>query len=449
MEALKVKKGPILLPLAVLILVLGGYTFLQFRGVSAADRLTLGQQYLNDLDYGGAIAAFTQAIQLNPGSSEARVGLAQAYAGTQEYGMAQEVLEELVYTQRPDENATLTMVELMEQTGQLPQAAQLAQTLITTTDKEEYYTLRDELLARLYAASRSYAVGTDQQLVLDNGQVLGRGSNALGQLGADPAAVASSDAYRSTGFSGTARKVICVGRTSFVVDDSGALWAAGENRWGQMGLGYADTVPQGGWVQVDCPGPVADVTGTTGRLLVLLTDGTLWTVGAGGEQTLEPLSQFSVVIQVASSTETAAILTAGGDLYTSDRRTPDQWSLYSRDVASFTLSDSGMFVVTTAGQVRSDAYYAQAPVGWSAVGSDGSLQPDRVVTAMAGVGNRILFTTAGGGLCSFVSGGEVEEVETPAAVTALYPQGSGVVLEYADGTAQYWAQNAAAPQDLI
>lgn len=85
MEALKVKKGPILLPLAVLILVLGGYTFLQFRGVSAADRLTLGQQYLNDLDYGGAIAAFTQAIQLNPGSSEARVGLAQAYAGTQEY----------------------------------------------------------------------------------------------------------------------------------------------------------------------------------------------------------------------------------------------------------------------------------------------------------------------------------------------------------------------------
>ena len=57
MEALKVKKGPILLPLAVLILVLGGYTFLQFRGVSAADRLTLGQQYLNDLDYGGAIAA--------------------------------------------------------------------------------------------------------------------------------------------------------------------------------------------------------------------------------------------------------------------------------------------------------------------------------------------------------------------------------------------------------
>ena len=72
-----------------------------------------------------------------------------------------------------------------------------------------------------------------------------------------------------------------MGRTSFVVDADGALWAAGENRWGQMGEGYAITAPQGGWVQVPAPGAVADVAGTTGRLLVLLTDGSLWTVGAG------------------------------------------------------------------------------------------------------------------------------------------------------------------------
>ena len=447
MEALKVKKGPILLPLAVLILLLGSYTFLQFRGVSAADRLTLGQQYLNDLDYGGAIAAFTQAIQLDPGSTEARIGLAQAYAGAEEYDVAREVLEELVFTQRPNEEAVLTMVQLLQQSGQLSQAAQLAQTLITTTDKEEGDTLRDELLAQLYAAPRSYAVGTDQQLVIEGGRVMSLGSNTLGQLGLSPAAVASSETYRSADFSGTARKVVCVGRTSFVVDDSGALWAAGENRWGQMGGGYADTAPQGGWVQVSCPGPVADVAGTTGRLLVLLTDGSLWTVGAGGSQTLEPLTQFSVVIQVASNEDTAAVLTAGGALYTSDRRTPDQWTLYSRNVASFTLSDDSLFLITTEGRVRSDSYYSEAPLGWSSA-EDGSLQPDCPVASIAGVGNRLVFLTSEGVLRTFVSGGEVQDVELPAAVTALYPQGDGVVIECADGTAQYWARNASAPQTL-
>lgn len=448
-KALQIKKAPVLVPLAVLILVLGGYTFLQFRGVSAAGSLTLGQQYLNDLNYGGAIAAFTQAIELDPGSSEARIGLAKAYAGTEEYDVARQVLEELVYTQRPDEDAASTMIDILWKTGQLSQAAQLAQTLITTTDKDEYYTLRDEILAQLYASSRSYAVGTDQQLVISGGQVQSLGSNTLGQLGLDPAAVAASESYQSAGFSGTARKVVCVGRTSFVVDDNGGLWAAGENRWGQMGGGYADTAPEGGWVQVSCPGPVADVAGTTGRLLVLLTDGSLWTVGAGSGQTMTPLTRFPVVIQIAADGDRAAVLTADGALYTSASDTPEEWSLYRRDTAAFTLSDSGLFVITTEGRIVSDAYYAQLPASWTSYSEDGSWQPDCVVTAIAAAGDRLLFTTADGRLCTVRSGGNVQEVESSAAVTALYPQGEVVVIEYEDGTARYWGEDMPSPQSVI
>ena len=172
-----------------------------------------------------------------------------------------------------DVDAVLELIELLRRAGQLAQAVELSQILIDATDDDTYYTLQEELLAELAARPRSLAVGTDQSLVIQNGQVLSRGSNTLGQLGTDPAAVTASEQYASAQYAGgTPVKVTCVGRTSFVVDADGALWAAGENRWGQMGEGYAITAPQGGWVQVPTPGAVADVAGTTGRLLVLLTD---------------------------------------------------------------------------------------------------------------------------------------------------------------------------------
>ena len=84
MKALKIKKGPILLPLLLLAAALGAYTLLNYQGVTAADSLSLGEQQLNNLDYSGAVASFTQAISLDPSSRDARIGLAKAYAGAEE-----------------------------------------------------------------------------------------------------------------------------------------------------------------------------------------------------------------------------------------------------------------------------------------------------------------------------------------------------------------------------
>ena len=95
MNALKIKKGPIILPLLLLAALLAGYTAMNFRGISAADSLSLGQQYLNEMDYGGAIAAFTKAIELDPTSREAHLGLARAYVGSENDELAQELLEEM------------------------------------------------------------------------------------------------------------------------------------------------------------------------------------------------------------------------------------------------------------------------------------------------------------------------------------------------------------------
>ena len=447
MKGLQFKKGPVIFPLALLAVVLAGYTLLNFRGVTAAGSLSLGQQYLNDMDYGGAVAAFTQAIELDPANREARLGLAQAYIGAESGDFARDLLEDLVYTQQPDQDAALALVELLRQNGQLTQAAEVVQILIDSTDSDDAYALRDAVLAELAAQPRSMAQGTDQSLVIRDGQVFSQGSNVLGQLGVDPASVPYSEQLLSAQFSGGApRKVLCVGRTSFVVDGSGALWAAGENRWGQMGEGFATMVPQSGWTQLSMPGPVADAAGTTGRLLVLLTDGSLWTVGAGTGQVPQRVSRFPAVVALSSSQQYAAVLTADGALYRSASQTPDQWELAARDVASFTLSGSSLYWVTLDNQPGSSRGVSlRAPESW--YDSEGQLSPPFYLRDAAVLDGSYLFTDSAGTLYQ-VESGSVQEVSLPAAVTALYYVGETLALELADGSAQIWAPGDSAPQPL-
>ena len=448
MKGLKFKKGPVILPLALLAVVLAGYTALNFRGVSAADSLSLGQQYLNDMDYGGAVAAFTQAIELDPANREARLGLAQAYIGADNDDFARDMLGEMIDTQQPDEDAVRILLDMLRQNGQLVQAAGLSQILIETTDKEEYYTLQEELLAELAARPRSLAEGTDQTLLIQNGQVLSQGSNTLGQLGLDPAAVPSAEQYGSAQYSGgTPLKVVCVGRTSFVVDSSGGLWAAGENRWGQMGEGYAAMVPQSGWIQGPVLGPVADAAGTTGRLLVLLTDGSLWTAGSGTDQTLERITRFPVVVELASSQQYAAVLTADGALYRSSSQAPQQWELVAREVSSFTLSGNSLYWVTLDNQTgSSQGTSLRVPSSW--YDEDGQFAPPFYINEIAALNGSYLLTDGKGVLYQLPGDGTVQEVSLPAAVTALYFAGERLVLELADGSAQVWSPGAAAPQPL-
>ena len=447
MSGIKLKKGPILLPLVLLAASLTAYTALNFRGATAADSLSVGQQYLNEMDYGGAVAAFTQAIELDPTSREARLGLAQAYQGAGDTDFARDMLEDMVYTQSPDQDATSALLDLLRENGQLVQAVELSQQLIDATDADEYYTLQVELLTGLAAQPRALAVGTDQTLMIQNGRVLSRGSNTLGQLGVDPAAIPGTEQYIDAQFPGsTPRKVACLGRTSYVVDDSGALWTAGENRWGQMGGGYATTVPQGGWVQVPVPGSVADVAGTTGRLLVLLTDGSLWTAGAGAEQELTRMARFPVVIQVASNQQYAAVLTADGQLYRSPSENPNQWELEARDVSSFTLTEEDLSWVTTGNQMSGSRGGYSTPSDW--YDENGNMRPAFYLHEIARLDGRTILTDMAGTLYRIQNDGALETVSTPAPVAAIHGAGSALVLELTDGSALMWEQGMDAPQAL-
>ncbi len=419
MKTLHVKKGPIILPLVLLAAALGAYTLSHFQFVSAADCLTLGQQHLNDLNYEGAVVEFTKAIELDPNNVDARVGLAQAYVGSENYELAEQILDPMVNTQQPAEGAAVTMADLLEKTNRQAEAIGVVQSLIHTTDRDEYYDLLDRLLSEMRDRPRSYAAGTDQTLLLRGGQVLSRGSNLLGQLGL-AVTTPSADQFINAQFGGDGAKVICAGRTSLVIDRGGELWAAGENRWGQWGEGYAVTAPEGGRTKLKSPGPVAEAAGTTGRLLVLLEDGSLWTAGADAGQSFQRLSRFPLVMEIDACRDRAAVLTADGVLYVSDSRTPGRWDLAGRDVCSFTLSDDSLCWVGRDNEAYVNYNAIQLPDACRESG----------IAGLAQVGRLSLCVTRDQRLWRVSDGGNAEEIPDPGALTAMYPQGQQIILEY-------------------
>lgn len=58
------------------------------------EQMRLGDRYLDELDYERAVAAFEEAIEIDPKNVDAYMGLAQAYAGLQDYQKAIDVLLE-------------------------------------------------------------------------------------------------------------------------------------------------------------------------------------------------------------------------------------------------------------------------------------------------------------------------------------------------------------------
>ena len=71
--------------LAVLLLVLALFTACTSSAQKAAQQLELGRKYLTEQNYAEAVAAFTEAIQLDPNSIDAYMGRAEAYKALQKY----------------------------------------------------------------------------------------------------------------------------------------------------------------------------------------------------------------------------------------------------------------------------------------------------------------------------------------------------------------------------
>lgn len=440
----KIKKLPIILPLVLLVIILALYTVMNNRGATAASSLSMGQQYLNKLDYGGAIAAFTRAVELDPNNTEARVGLAEAYAGLGEYEFAEEVLGEMVYTTDPDESATLALLDVYKAAGDDAKGLQLVQILINNTDKDEYYQMRSEILAELFDRPRSVAAGIDHAIRIDGGRVLGRGGNNFGQLGTEPASE-YTDSFTAAGFSGTAVKVACFGRTSLVIDSEGRLWAAGENRWGQQGGGYADLSAEGGWTEIILPAKAADVAGTAGRMFVLLNDGSLWQAGGGDLSELSLVGRFGTVAAISASAYDVMILTADGELWRSSSYAPDEWYRLAGNVATFGLSESGSCWIDTDGYIGNDYAYIYLPDDWY----DGMsyMCPYKNVSSMVVVDGVLLLQTGDGKMFA-VSEGTASEISLTSPAVNVYALGYEAFIEHEDGSVSFITGRELTPRSI-
>lgn len=439
---LRVKKLPILIPLLLVAVVLAATAVSARLGRdNAAAHTDLGQKYLNDMNYAGAIAEFLQSLSMDPTGQEARLGLAQAYVASGSPEMAPEILEPLTDANSAD--AYRILVDSQRDRDPI-RALIAAQELVDHTDQEEDYAVRDELLSQALSEVRTYAAGVDQRLVLQSGELLSAGSNTFGQLGTGQGLSTETvqEALQSAQFPGRPTRVYCAGRTSYVVDQSGNLWAAGENRWGQMGVDYAAADPQSGWTQIVDTGDVAAVAGGVGTLYVLKTDGTLWYAGQGGVLELRPVSQLGTVIAVESSQQQTAALTAEGSLYLNDGSSPSGWTRQAQNVKLFCFSGSGLIWVTQENHLG--AWNASLPVpdGW--IQDSQGTAPGFQIRDLASDGNGLLLLNGDGQLLRVYNNRVYETSGTD--VVNLYSSGTYAVVERQDGFGQLWDLSLPTPE---
>jgi len=441
---IRVKKLPIILPLLILAIFLTGTAIMTRMGRDSASAHTdLGQKYLNDLNYTGAIDEFLQSLSMDPTAQEARLGLAEAYIASGSPEMATDILQPL--TDENDPSAYRLLID-SQQDSDPRQALISAQKLVEHTDLPEDHDLRDELLSKVLMEAHSYATGLDQRLQLRQGTVYSAGSNTLGQLGTERAIATDSiqDVFQSAQFSGHAARVFCAGRTSYVVDQDGNLWASGENRWGQMGLNYADMNPQNGWTQLTDSSDIVAVAGTTGTLIVLKTDGSLWYSGQGGVMQLERVTDFSMVSAIASNERQTAVLTVDGTLYLSEVNDPIRWARQASHVKVFSLNSSDLIWVTEDDQIDSQRGMSQMPDSWS--WGDQGVSPDLKIQDIASDENGLLLMDSKSQLYR-VYNGQVYEIEGDPAVN-IYSSSDGVVVEQEDGTVLLWNLSQANPVQI-
>lgn len=446
MELMKKHKMHILLPVLLVVLSLvGSLVYTAFHsGGSAKSHVSLGQQYLNKLDYSAAVLEFSNAIALDPTNKEARIGLAQAYTQTGNYSFAAEVLEDVIDEDSLDPDLTQALIHVYEEGGKPGAAIHLIVELIRQTDEETYYDQLQEAIALLYSTPHSYAVGTDQVMRLSGGDVQSRGSNTLGQLGTDWS-LGSRDAVQSdfaaAGFPGNALSVYCAGRTSYVIDENHDLWAAGENRWGQMGLSYGTTLPESGWVRLTDTGDVAAVAGTSGTLMILKLDGTLWLSGSGNGQILTRSTQFGTVIRICSVQGYNYVLTGEGKLYYEyPSGASGVWNRLASDVIDFSAQGSSVIWMNSDGNLYSN-YGFSYPSDWTWM-EDGSIQPGFAIREFAYNGTHLVLLGMDGTLYQVDYDGNLAEVQTDSPVVTVFTEKGNAVAVLENGTILCWEANS-------
>lgn len=92
----KIPAAVIVIGIVILLLIAAGTAFVVFGGVDmvrSKRQISAGNHYLEDLEYEKAIAAFEEAIEIDPKQTDAYIGLADTYVAMGDYEEALDVLD--------------------------------------------------------------------------------------------------------------------------------------------------------------------------------------------------------------------------------------------------------------------------------------------------------------------------------------------------------------------
>ncbi|MBE6658126.1 MAG: tetratricopeptide repeat protein [Ruminococcaceae bacterium] len=442
MEYVKKYKLQIILPvlLAVVVLVATAMSNLFSDNSSSDYQCSLGRKYLNDLDYSGAILAYSNAIALDPTNTEARIGLAKAYSGKNEPDFAVQILTESLNEKKMNPDIAEALMELYTERGDWGSVISILDILLDQTDDEDYHEMLADVIANMYARPHPISMGSAHELMLKDGTVMSRGQNVLGQLGITDGLgdrYFSTDTFAPAGFSGVAERVFCAGNTSYVIDDTGKLWAAGENRWGQIGNSYGLLSTASGWFDVAGGENTVYVCGDTGTAYVLKKDGTLYHSGAYSGQVLSVCTGLPTISRISASEGYVYALGTNGVLYRNESRTPDSWQRLTSAavrVTDYAACGSVYAWVDSDGRYMSMGTYY--PGNWEYT-NGGYLIPDTRIASLETNGNMLIYTDLNGVLYT-ADGSDPQKIEMDSTLVNLYSDAGNVYAVYESGTALVW-----------
>lgn len=146
------KRGKLIAMLCAGVIVLAGLGtgawLLFFNGGAESqpleEALTLGQRYMEELDYGNAVEAYNEAIRIDPKNTEAYLGLAQAYSGSADYEQAEVAYQQLLDLDASNADAYRELAEMYIRLDQLESAKSLLEQAVQQTDNEELKQLYEE-----------------------------------------------------------------------------------------------------------------------------------------------------------------------------------------------------------------------------------------------------------------------------------------------------------------
>ncbi|MCR5674996.1 MAG: tetratricopeptide repeat protein [Lachnospiraceae bacterium] len=446
---------PIILAIAVLLLSIPVSGIL--RTDTPSRHISLGKQYLVDQNYAGAVMEFTDAVSMDPGDRTARFSLAEAYQGMGDFSSAENTLLGMTSADHPDEEVAGRLIRFYEEQGNPVRALQTVQSMIDYTDGDDYYSRKAELLKQIFDTDHPYSEGTSHALAVSGGKVNGRGSNTLGQLGTSQGLFAqdqASDAWSDAAFSGSPKKVYAIANSSYVIDDTGNLWGAGANRSGEFALLYGSGTAESGWKQITTGADVLAVSGNSGNLYVLMSDGSLWHSGGGFTQELTRVDRFSSAVSTSNCGRSVYVLTENGDLYINvpdryDTLAEERFTRIASDVTAYAPDgQGGACYVDASGVIRSsNSYLPQHPADWEDT-DNGGVRPDFSVNGIACNGDRILLTDPDGSLYTWSNRGDFREAGHLAENGAIYSEQDLAVAEMDDGTVSVWRREASSPETV-